>query len=331
MLLSGFDWEFNTSGGAMESPVWRFHAWRNRLQTTLLILTLCAVAGIVGLIAFGIDGLLTALVGCVIALLIEPIAGYRLTLRLYQARPLEDRQAPQLWQILRQLAVRARLPAIPELYYAPSNVINAFAVGNPLHAAIVLNDGLLRTLTLREISAVLAHEVAHIAHGDLRVMSLADYISRLTAMLALVGQFMLLLYLPSLLAGTAEINWIALLVLVFAPTLASLVQMGLSRVREFDADLVGARLCGDPLALASALMKIERIGRTWRNWLLPSWGNPDPSWLRSHPPTEERVNRLRELHLAEVQALYTGDGMDWLWSGSITQNEPRWRIGGQWW
>lgn len=194
-----------------------------------------------------------------------------------------------------ELAARAGLPAVPVPHYVPSGVVNAFATGSKHHAAIALTDGLLRSLTPRELTGVLGHEIAHIANEDLRVMGLADSISRLTHLLALLGQLAIVLSLPALLLGVTEVNWPALLLLAVAPQLALLAQLGLSRVREFDADRLAAELTGDPHGLASALAKIERVSRSWRAWLLPGWGNPEPSWLRTHPATAERIERLLEL------------------------------------
>ena len=168
-------------------------------------------------------------------LLLEPAAASGLTLRLYGARPLHPNEAPDLWAVLRELAARAGLPAVPVPHYVPSGVVNAFATGTKHHAAIALTDGLLRSLTLRELTGVLGHEIAHIANEDLRVMGLADSISRLTHLLALLGQIMLLFSLPALLWGTVAIQWPALLLLAVSPQLALLAQLGLSRVREFDA------------------------------------------------------------------------------------------------
>ncbi|WP_065286516.1 zinc metalloprotease HtpX, partial [Acinetobacter nosocomialis] len=205
------------------------HRWLNRLQTALLVLTL----------------------------------------RLYGARPLHPNEAPDLWAVLRELAARAGLPAVPVPHYVPSGVVNAFATGTKHHAAIALTDGLLRSLTPRELTGVLGHEIAHIANEDLRVMGLADSISRLTHLLALLGQIMLLFSLPALLWGTVAIQWPALLLLAVSPQLALLAQLGLSRVHEFDADRLTAELTGDPQGLALALAKIERESRAR---LLPGWG-----------------------------------------------------------
>lgn len=207
-------------------------------------------------------------------LLLEPAAASGLTLRLYGARPLHPNEAPDLWAVLRELAARAGLPAVPVPHYVPSGVVNAFATGTKHHAAIALTDGLLRSLTPRELTGVLGHEIAHIANEDLSVMGLADSISRLTHLLALLGQIMLLFSLPALLWGTVAIQWPALLLLAVSPQLALLAQLGLSRVREFDADRLTAELTGDPQGLALALAKIERESRAW---LLPGWGKPEPS------------------------------------------------------
>ena len=106
---------------------------------------------------------------------------------------------------------------------------------------------------------------------------------------------MLILALPLMLLMPVDIPWIALILLAVSPQLALLAQLGLSRVREFDADLAAARLTGDPEGLASALAKIERANLSWRGWLLPGWGNPEPSWLRTHPATSERIRRLLAL------------------------------------
>lgn len=148
-----------------------------------------------------------------------------------------------------ELAARAGLPAVPVPHYVPSGVVNAFATGSKHHAAIALTDGLLRSLTPRELTGVLGHEIAHIANEDLRVMGLADSISRLTHLLALLGQLAIVLSLPALLLGVTEVNWPALLLLAVAPQLALLAQLGLSRVREFDADRLAAELTGDPHGL----------------------------------------------------------------------------------
>lgn len=304
------------------------HRWLNRLQTALLVLTLLGIAAVAGSLLLGDGGLWLALAAAGFTLLLEPAAASGLTLRLYGARPLHPDEAPDLWAVLRELAARAGLPAVPVPHYVPSGVVNAFATGSKHHAAIALTDGLLRSLTPRELTGVLGHEIAHIANEDLRVMGLADSISRLTHLLALLGQLAIVLSLPALLLGVTEVNWPALLLLAVAPQLALLAQLGLSRVREFDADRLAAELTGDPHGLASALAKIERVSRSWRAWLLPGWGNPEPSWLRTHPATAERIERL--LELAPPPAMPLFPSARFVPEVTVSPRPPRWRTGGLW-
>ncbi|EJB3708097.1 M48 family metalloprotease [Escherichia coli] len=304
------------------------HRWLNRLQTALLVLTLLGIAAVAGSLLLGDGGLWLALAAAGFTLLLEPAAASGLTLRLYGARPLYPDEAPDLWAVLRELAARAGLPAVPVPHYVPSGVVNAFATGSKHHAAIALTDGLLRSLTPRELTGVLGHEIAHIANEDLRVMGLADSISRLTHLLALLGQLAIVLSLPALLLGVAEVNWPALLLLAVAPQLVLLAQLGLSRVREFDADRLAAELTGDPHGLASALAKIERVSRSWRAWLLPGWGNPEPSWLRTHPATAERIERL--LELAPPPAMPPFPSARFVPEVTVSPRPPRWRTGGLW-
>ena len=294
----------------------------------LLVLTLLGIAAVAGSLLLGDGGLWLALAAAGFTLLLEPAAASGLTLRLYGARPLHPDEAPDLWAVLRELAARAGLPTVPVPHYVPSGVVNAFATGSKHHAAIALTDGLLRSLTPRELTGVLGHEIAHIANEDLRVMGLADSISRLTHLLALLGQLAIVLSLPTLLLGVTEVNWPALLLLAVAPQLALLAQLGLSRVREFDADRLAAELTGDPHGLASALAKIERVSRSWRAWLLPGWGNPEPSWLRTHPATAERIERLLELAPPPAMPPFPSARFDP--EVTVSPRPPRWRTGGLW-
>ena len=214
-------------------------------------------------------------------------------------------------------------------HYVPSAVVNAFATGSKQEASIALTDGLLRSLSPRELAGVLAHEIAHITNEDLRVMRLADSVSRLTSLLALMGQIAILLSLPALLVGAAEVFWPSLLLLAASPQLALLAQLGLSRVREFDADRLAAELTGDPQGLASALAKIERVSRSWRAWLWPGWGNPEPSCLRTRPATQERIARLLTLALGPASALPLR-APHFLPESALATRPPRWRPSGLW-
>lgn len=271
----------------------RGHGMANWLQTLWLVGVLLAIGALAGYVLFGEHGLWLSLAAMLFALLLEPVASARLTLALYRARPLAAHEAPWLWDALARLAARAGLPVVPALYRIPDAAINAFAVGSRRRPAIAVTEGMLARLDSRELVAVLAHETAHIAHDDLRVMNLADYVGRLTSLLSALGIALLAVLFPDWLDGDLELPWAGLLVLMLSPYLALLTQLGLSRVREHDADLAAAEYTGDPGALASALIRIELDQHRWR-WLIPG-GGTQPSWLRTHPATAERVRRLRTL------------------------------------
>ncbi len=321
----------------MNSHVWRQHALANRLQTLILLFVMIVFLGLLGWLLWGEDGLVMLVFVGVLLVLINPSVSPRLIMRLYRAEPLSPEQAPRLYEVLSILSQRSGLPNRPTLYYLPSNMVNAFAVGHPGQAAIGVTDGLLNTLDIREISAVLAHEISHVRSNDMRVMGLADIFSRMTSALSLFGQFLLLLNLPLLLFGEVVINWPAIWLLILAPTLSTLAQLGLSRTREFDADLNAARLTGDPEALAQALMKIERVQGGWMERIfLPGRRLPEPSMLRTHPPTEERVRRLRALQHADQHPPLGLDAdaheaeMTRSLGSRAARRGPRWHVSGLW-
>jgi heat shock protein HtpX len=306
---------------------WRRHRFINRLQSAILVSAMLGICAVAGTLLLGESGLWLALFAGGAALVFEPAAASTLTLRLYRARPLGVSEAPGIHQMLADLARRAALPAVPVPHYVPSRMVNAFAIGSRRSSAIALTDGLLRALTPRELAGVLAHEVAHIAHDDLRVMGLADYVSRVTHLMATTGQLLLLALIPLVVTGTVELDLWGFAALAFSPQLALLAQLGLSRTREFDADLAAARLTADPAGLASALAKIERVNRGWLAWLLPGWGNPEPSWLRTHPATADRIARLQELASRET-AIRPWPAVSAPSSRPLSW--PRWHTGGLW-
>ena len=280
----------------MNRRIWLDHAWRNRLQSLLLVVALLAIAATAGKLLLGELGPWLVLGACAFALLAEPAAGAALTLRMAGAQPLAPRAAPQLWQLVEAVAGRAGLPTAPALHYIPSRALNAFAVGSANAPAIAVTDGLLRQLTPRELAAVLAHETAHIANGDLRVMRLAAQVGQVTAVLSLAGQLLLLVSLPSLMTGNWwRVDWLGVALLVFSPQIALLAQLGLSRIREFDADLKAAALTGDPQGLARALANIEEQSRPWLARWLPGLDRRQTPWLASHPATDQRIARLQSL------------------------------------
>ena len=248
----------------------------------------------------GATGLLYAVVfGAVSMLLVRRISP-QMVLAVYKARRVGEAEFPTGVRIVEELARRAALPAVPALYVIPSRMINAFAVGRRDDAAIAVTDALARRLSARELAGVLAHEISHIAHEDVKVMALADMVSRFTSLMSTVGLLSLVLNLLGFAGGyAAQVPWIAVLVLLAAPTVGGLLQMALSRTREFDADLGAAMLTGDPDGLASALTRLEKAqGRIWESMMLPGGRIPDPSILRSHPLTPERVARLMALKAA---------------------------------
>ena len=319
----------------IDRETWLQHAWRNRLQSLLLLAGMAGFLALLGWVLWGSDGILMLLMVGVVAVLFNPAVSPRLVMRLYGASAIDPRQLPDLWAVLSELARRAGLPATPDLYYVPSRMLNAFAVGSREQSAVAVTDGVLRQLDLREAAGVLAHEISHIRSNDLWVMGLADLVSRITSLLSLVGQFLLLVSLPLMLITDVSVNWFAIVLLVFAPSLSALAQLALSRTREYDADLNAARLTGDPDGLARALAKIERAqGGLWERILMPGRRMPEPSLLRSHPHTEERIARLMALKpgMPPAATLFPGrTGFDVRSAfGNPVVRPPRWHISGLW-
>ena len=245
----------------------------------------------------GFAGVLVAvaMVACVV--LLAPRISPEMVMRLYQARPVDDRHGAQLLHLVAVLAERAQLAHMPGLYVVPSATLNAFTSGTSSHSAIAITEGLLRRLSLREVAGVLAHEMSHIRNNDLAVMGLADAMTRLTQAFAYVAVGFAVLNIPAWLLGLEMFSWVAIALLYLAPAASSLLQLALARTREFDADLEAAGLTGDPQGLATALGALEnRQGLLSQDLLLPPTRHvPFPSLLRSHPETAERIARLAEL------------------------------------
>jgi heat shock protein HtpX len=280
----------------MNTHILRRHKLTNWFQSLVLLTGMIWLLAMLGWSLGGMELMLWTIISGVLLLILGPKVSPRWILGMYGARPLTPYDAPQLYSLLGKLAQRARLPALPILYYVPSRIMNAFTVGTQTEAAIAITDGLLRQLTLRELASVLAHEISHIRNNDMWVMTLADLVSRITHAFSLVGQLLILVNLPLLLLNETTISWFAILLLIFAPTISALLQLALSRTREFDADLSAVDLTGDPHALASALIKLEQQqGGFLERLLIPGRHDPEPSLLRTHPGTEERIKRLLSL------------------------------------
>ncbi|MEJ2728424.1 MAG: zinc metalloprotease HtpX, partial [Deltaproteobacteria bacterium] len=266
------------------------------IQSLLLVLSLALLLGVMGWLIGGQSFGLMAVAAVVLLYLIHPMVSPQVILRLQKARRLHDHEAPQLFAQLQALSERARLPRLPMLYYVPADAMNAFSVGNRESAAIALTDGLLRRLDFHEITGVLAHEISHLRHNDMRIMGFAGLTSQLIRMLSLLGQILLLLNLPLLLWGHYTLSWSAILLLIFAPTISAIIQLALSRTREYRADLGAVKLMGDGRALASALAKMEAYqNRILRAIFWPGYGRiPEGALLRTHPNTNKRIQRLLE-------------------------------------
>jgi heat shock protein HtpX len=276
---------------------------RNDVHAAILLGGLGLISALCAWLLWSWPGVLAALVSVAAIAMFAPRLPAEAIMRLYRAKPIDPAHGGQILHIVEILSARAGLSAAPGVYVVPSMTLNAFAAGTPRRAAIALTEGLLRRLSLSELTGVLGHEVSHIANNDLAVMSLADLMTRFTQALSYLAIFLAIFNLPALLLGDSDVSLLALLLLYLAPTLGSLLQLALARAREFDADLAGASLTGDPAGLASALQRIGRVqGTLWEDMMLPVPGRriPAPSVLRTHPATEERIRRLRTLERAQL-------------------------------
>jgi len=267
--------------------------WSNRLQALLLIGGMSLVlAGSAWLLLGGAAWWL-ALLAVLLLTAFAPRVPVEWMLRGAGARPLRPGAAPELNYLATVLAERAGLVQAPRLYWLPGRVPNAFTVGEGRSATIALSEGLFRLLDYPELAGVLAHEISHIRNRDIRLMMLADTFTRLTGLLSLLAQLALLLCIPLWLFGLVSVSFGGVLLLIVAPLLSMLLQLALSRSREYRADLDACELTGDPVSLARALQKLESPERPWWRQLVPA---PTviaaPALLRSHPPTRARIRRL---------------------------------------
>ena len=236
----------------------------------------------------------------------------RIALQASRAQPVEPGENPGLEAMVQDLAQRAQVP-VPRLYIIPSQQPNAFATGrNPRHAAVAVTDGLLQQLPTEQVRSVLAHEFAHIKNRDILVSSIAAMVAGAIAAIANIFQFSLLFGGDD--EDSGPLGWIGLIgTIIFAPLAASLLQLGVSRQREYLADATGAELLGNASLLADALETLER-----RAQAVPLDVNPATASLyivnplrrqgfatlfSTHPPSAERVRRLRALDDARAFAL----------------------------
>jgi heat shock protein HtpX len=304
---------------------------RNVVHSIILIGGIGAIMALCAYVLWGHSGVVWGFVLTGGLLLVSPRIAPDLIMRMYGARRIGPADGAPVLRIVDELSSRAELPAPPHLYVIPSPIINAFATGVKTNSLLAVTQGLLSRLNARELTGVLAHEMAHIRHNDLWVMSLADTMSRFTYFMSMFGVVLFLFSLPAALLGAKTFPLLAILLLYFAPTASNLLQLGLSRAREYDADLEGARLSGDPEGLASALQKIEATqGRVWENIFMPGRNVPVPSILRTHPATAERIRRLRELSEPPRPPLRAAGAEDVASHFQPARATPRYHLSGLW-
>ena len=276
----------------------------NWFKTGLLMAAIMALFGMVGAVLGGGQGMLLALMFGLGVNLWAYWFSDTMVLKLYRAQEVDATSAPQLYNTVGELAARAGLP-MPKVYLIDEAQPNAFANGrNPEHAAVAATTGILQLLSARELRAVLAHELSHVRHRDILTSTITASIAGAISTLANFGMFF---------GGRNNDNrnpLVALVVLILAPIAAVLIQLAISRGREYEADRGGAELSGDPHALADALAKIDRYAKglpletaeahpaTAHMMIInPLSGGGLAGLFSTHPPTEERVHRLLAMAL----------------------------------
>jgi heat shock protein HtpX len=273
----------------------------NILKTAVLMAAITALFMAIGSFIGGRQGMMVALVVAVGMNFFSYWFSDKLVLKMYNAQEVDAGSAPQFYAMVADLAQRAGLP-MPRVYLIEEDAPNAFATGrNPEHAAVAATTGILRTLSERELRGVMAHELTHVKHRDILISTISATMAGAISMLANFAMFF----------GHRDENGrsanpiVGLLVMLLAPLAASLIQMAISRAREFEADRGGAELSGDPQALAAALQKIQRAAQgiplaaaerhpeTAQMMITnPLSGGGLRGLFSTHPSTEERVERL---------------------------------------
>lgn len=276
------------------------------LRTTFLLGALTGLILLIGDYLGGSGGLMIAFVFAVVMNFGSYWFSDKIVLRMYGAHEVGEAEAPQLHRIVHALTTRARLP-MPKLYVIPDEGANAFATGrNPQHAAVAVTEGILRLMSERELTGVLAHELAHVQNRDILISSIAATLAGVIMMIANMAQWAAIFGGFSRSDDEEGGGMLGMLVMaIVAPLAATVIQMAISRTREYAADRTGAQMSGDPLGLASALEKLGRASermpvdaspQTAHFFIVnPLSGRSVAKLFSTHPPLEERIARLRGL------------------------------------
>jgi heat shock protein HtpX len=278
----------------------------NTLKTAALMVGLTVLLVLVGGSLWGNNGMWMFFAIAMAMNLFSYWFSDKIVLRMYGAREVTQAEAPALYGVTRELALKGNMP-MPKVYLIPSPGLNAFATGrNPSHAAVAATEGLVRTLSREELAGVMAHELSHVQNRDILIGTIAAAIAGAISMIANIAHWGMIFggYRRDDDRG-GGIAAIAMIIL--APIAAFLIQMAISRSREYQADASGARLCGNPRALASALRKLQTASQrapidanpaTAHMFIVnPLRGGGMLSLFSTHPPMEERIARLEEMRL----------------------------------
>ena len=280
----------------------------NVFKTGLLLAVLTAMLVLAGGAIGGQRGMLMAFFFALVMNFFSYWFSDKIVLAMYGAKPVDEAQAPQLYAMVRRLAQRAGMP-LPKIYIIPDETPNAFATGrNPHHAAVAVTEGIMRILDEDELEGVLAHELSHVKNRDVLISTIAATLAGAITYLAHMAQWAAFFGGRSRDDEEGGSNPIVMLLFaVLAPIAAMLVQLAVSRSREFQADASGARLAGRSYGLAKALEKIEVASRveplpatpaTAHLFIVnPLTGQSFARLFSTHPPTEERIARLRAMRL----------------------------------
>jgi heat shock protein HtpX len=273
----------------------------NLMKTAVLMAAITALFMAIGSLLGGRQGMALALVLALGMNFFSYWFSDKLVLKMYNAQEVDESSAPQFYRMIRELSQRAQLP-MPKVYLIEQDAPNAFATGrNPEHAAVAATTGILRVLSEAELRGVMAHELAHVRHRDILISTVSATMAGAISMLANFAMF----FGGRDNEGRSTNPIVGILVMLLAPLAASLIQMAISRAREFEADRGGAEISGDPRALASALQKIHRYAQGIP--MAPAEQHPETAQMMivnplsggglrglfsTHPSTEERVERL---------------------------------------